>query len=222
MPPKREEGPSLGRDSGRRNEPEIAEVAYGHGLYSDPFPEIAAREYVGCFSVAQVRERLHQPPPPENTSLSYWQRMQVAAEIKRRAGVDPAEEMISVNSENHFRPGCACAKLHIRCGGSAVVAGSQAPRNPAQRQDIAVNYSLGELRDSAEAGCWFCSIIYGGIKACPQWDGNRAEITSLLTSWQIKTGSLQDPRCVVELFGQKDPELEFYTQLGGTVNTHYP
>ncbi|KAI1420702.1 heterokaryon incompatibility protein-domain-containing protein [Xylaria sp. FL1777] len=141
--------------------------------------------------------------------------MQVAAGIKRQTGVDPAEEMISVSSEDHFRPGCTCAKLHIRCGDSAVMAGSHTSQEPARRQDIAVNYSLEELRDAAEAGCWFCSIVYGGIKACPQWDANREEIISLKTSFQIEAGSLQNPRCVVELFWQRDPELEFYTQPGG-------
>ncbi|KAI0096128.1 heterokaryon incompatibility protein-domain-containing protein [Nemania sp. FL0031] len=141
--------------------------------------------------------------------------MQVAAAIKRQAGIDPAEQMISVSSGDHFRPGCACAKLHIRCGDSAVMASSQAPRMHAWRQEITVNYSLEELRNSAETGCWFCSIIYGGIKACPQWDGNRMEMTSLRKSWRIEAGSLQNPGCQIELFGQKDPALEFYTQTGG-------
>jgi hypothetical protein len=150
-------------------------------LYVDKDPDFAAREYVGYFTVAQVRERLHQPPSPEKTSARYWERMQDAAEL-RRAGINSLEEIISVDSETHYRSGCACNHLHSRCGGPFPLSGSETTQIPGVTNNPAVYYLFEDLRSVAKASCWFCLIIYGGMKASPHWDASRSETTPFLSS----------------------------------------
>jgi hypothetical protein len=79
--------------------------------YDDKAPKFAAREFVGCFTVAQVRERLGQDPPLESHSTD---RTQVIAQL-REAGVDGLEDLVSVDSEGHYLPGCICSEFHTQC-----------------------------------------------------------------------------------------------------------
>ena len=179
-------------------------------LYTDDSPAFAARQYPGCFSVAQVRERLNQPLPLERSSAKHWWRMQVSAQLSH-AGIDCSEEMISVNSKNHHLPGCVCSKLHSRCEGAAQPLGSDSSNKP---ESTNCRIPLEDLCNAAKAGCLFCSILYGGVKACPVWDASRSKrATFQLPMGIFVSGGGKEWRdCSVGLFTSEDPNLVFYTQ----------
>jgi hypothetical protein len=193
----------------------IAEKMQQQSIYFDVAPVIGAREYIGCFSVADVRKHLGQPPPAKNSSLQYWQRMQVATELKRQTGIDSAEDLVSVVSEHHFRPSCLCAESHRECDDAATASDSTPPHDFGDSSTNTPSNFLESLRFSATQGCWFCSVIYGGIKACPQWDSNRRSVSPMTTAWG-GTNSLKFPLpgCKIEFFGYNDPVLDFYTEYG--------
>lgn len=179
-------------------------------VYTDDSPAFAARQYPGCFSVAQVRERLNQPLPLERSSAKHWRRMQVSAQLSH-AGIDCSEEMISVNSKNHYLPGCVCSKLHSGCEGAAQPLGSDSSD---KSESTNCSISLEDLRNAAKAGCWFCSILYGGVKACPVWDASRSKRATFQLSMGIfvSGGGKEGRDCSVGLFTCGDPNLVFYTQ----------
>ncbi|KAL6689629.1 hypothetical protein J3F84DRAFT_406747 [Trichoderma pleuroticola] len=115
-------------------------------LYTDDGARFGGREYPGCFSINEVRQRLGQPLlEPVDASA-------------QQACPDVQGEMVT--AESHFLPNCACAALHATCGPSHDEA--------IELEDVEI--SLKQLRESSEAGCWFCAVIYGGIMAAPPWD----------------------------------------------------
>ncbi|UKZ96535.1 uncharacterized protein TrAFT101_011319 [Trichoderma asperellum] len=112
-------------------------------LYTDDSPRVGGREYLGCFSIDKVRQRLDQPL------------LEPLGTTERENETAVEEEIAAV--ENHFLPNRACSALHVNCNPS-----------PTELGDIEI--PLQQLHQSYEAGCWFCTIIYGGITAAPLWD----------------------------------------------------
>lgn len=115
-------------------------------LYTDDGAHFGGREYQGCFSINEVRQRLDQPLLEPHDA--------------RKQEDCPGIEGETVTVGNHFLPSCPCAALHATCGAS-------------HDESIAledVELSLEQLRESFEAGCWFCAVLYGGIMAAPPWD----------------------------------------------------
>ncbi|KAL6810693.1 heterokaryon incompatibility domain-containing protein [Trichoderma sp. SZMC 28013] len=118
-------------------------------LYTDDGARFGGREYPGCFSINEVRQRLGQPllDPVDASAQHVW--------------LDVQGEMVA--AENHFLPNCACAAVHAACG-------SLCDENGDPIELVDVELSLKQLCESSEAGCWFCTVIYGGIMAAPPWD----------------------------------------------------
>lgn len=120
---------------------------------------------------------LNQPLPLERSSAKHWRRMQVSAQLSQ-AGIN-CSEMISVNSKNHYLPGCVCSKLHSRCEGAAQPLGSDSSDSS---ESTNCRIPLEDLCNVAKTGCWFCSILYGGVKACPVWDAGRSKRATFQSS----------------------------------------
>lgn len=118
-------------------------------LYTDDGARFGGREYPGCFSINEVRQRLGQPllEPVDASTLE----------------VCPDAQGEMVTAESHFLPNCACAALHAACGSSY-------DENDETIESKTIGLSLKQLRESSEVGCWFCTVIYGGIMAAPPWD----------------------------------------------------
>ncbi len=160
------------------------------GVYIDNVPDFAARQYPGCFTVAQVQERLDQP---------------IEAMRQRDHGVHLSLENDDAAGvlDSHFLPGCMCSALHARCGGSP------APQEPAQ---TSIEVTLEQLRMASEAGCWFCSVIYGGFIAAPSWDPGRKVKTPMLSTFQLCCIDGEGQYFSVNLFELRDPALIFYVR----------
>lgn len=136
--------------------------------------------------------------------------MQVSAHLSY-AGIDCSEEMISVNSRNHYLPGCVCSKLHSECEGAA-----QPLRSDSSDKSKSTNcrIPLEDLCNAAKAGCWFCSILYGGVKVCPVWGASRSKRATFQLSMGIfvSGGGKEGRDCSVGLSTSEDPNPVFYTQ----------
>ncbi|KAK0640788.1 heterokaryon incompatibility protein-domain-containing protein [Cercophora newfieldiana] len=163
--------------------------------YTDDAPFFAARAYPGCFTAAEVRRHLGQGAE-----------FAACAETSKGEPPDANPPGKVVTPENHFLPNCVCAPLHSRCTGSS----------PSDSEPNSVNVTVDHLRYYAEIGCWFCSVIHGGVMAAPPWDPKRQEKMPMFPWFRmpVEREKHDRPDFAIKVFGDNDhnwePKLVFY------------
>lgn len=81
---------------------------------------------------------------------------------------------------------------------------------------VSVDVTLDQLRSSAERGCWFCSVLHGGIIAAPPWDHERREKIPTLPWFRMPADkrNFDRPDFSIKVFGDaghnQEPRLVFY------------
>ncbi|KAK4183074.1 heterokaryon incompatibility protein-domain-containing protein [Podospora australis] len=180
-----------------------ASVALGSD-YSDDAPHFAARKYPGCFRAEEVQQHLShrdcRPDTAANTEIP---------NVEHSSGEN-------ATPENHYLPDCLCAPLHSACNESIT------PETPPTSLDV----TLDQLRYYGERGCWFCSVIYGGIVAAPLWDPKRQETIPVLPWFRMRADKEHHakPHFSIKVFGDNDhnnePKLVFY--VGADAATSSP
>ncbi|KAK0617016.1 heterokaryon incompatibility protein-domain-containing protein [Immersiella caudata] len=161
-------------------------------LSDDSGPQFAARAYPGCFTVDEVRCRL-EPGADATTARQRPPNLEIgqASEVTR---------------DTHFLPDCICAPLHVRCTGST----STTP------EPEFVNVTVDHLRYYSQRGCWFCSIVLGGIAAAPPWDLKREEEIPPFPYFRMPAAEKKHsrPDFSIDVFGDSkrgfEPRLVYY------------
>ncbi|KAK1246348.1 hypothetical protein MKX08_000150 [Trichoderma sp. CBMAI-0020] len=192
-------------------------------LYTDNANPVAAREYAGCFTVNQVRQLLGQACETEAPNS-----INLAGDGGKK-----------VTRENHYLPDCICAKIHVQCrlpgiepkyeekevaalndelakiaekGEEANIAFQMAQAMDRFEHERNLNIRLDQLREAAHSGCWFCSVLYGGISEKPLWDPTRDPPDTLNLILKKEELGLQ-------VHVPKEPPLTFYIDSNkGTVD----
>lgn len=158
---------------------------------------VAARQYPGCFTDEEVGHHLGKPSRPDEA---------VHSDVQDVSHGLPGR---TVTPENHYLPDCHCSTLHSQCGAGAVQAEAQG--NPP-----VINMNMEYLQYAAGRGCWFCSVVYGGIVAAPPWDPLRAETVPANPVFQMP-GDRQPSDTLdfaIKPFGDpahtREPDVVFY------------
>lgn len=123
-------------------------------LYADNANPVAAREYAGCFTVNQVRQLLGQ-----DCGTGTPKRINLAGSEGRK-----------VTQKNHYLPDCICAKIHVQCRLRGIESSDEEKEMATLQYKENVHITLDQLREAGHSGCWFCSVLYGGINDMPSWD----------------------------------------------------
>jgi len=116
--------------------------------------------------------------------------------------------------ENHFLPDCVCAPLHSAC--------TQPDQGSPQSEPAFVDVTLDQIRHSAQQGCWFCSVVYGGITAAPPWDPERPEEIPVLPWFRMPSEKMKfdRPGFAIKALGDgnhtQEPRLVFYVDSSAT------
>ncbi|KAK1833594.1 heterokaryon incompatibility protein-domain-containing protein [Podospora conica] len=162
-------------------------------VYPSDSHKVAATQYPGCFTDEEVRHHLGHPSrsgPAVDDNVR---------DVEHGHGR-------TATPENHFLPDCLCSTLHSHCNGEA----------PSEEKPPVINMSLEYLRYAAGRGCWFCSVIYGGIVAAPPWDPQRSEHIPVYPVFQMPRDrqSWDSLDFAITPFGvnelTKEPDLVFY------------
>jgi hypothetical protein len=173
----------------------------GMGSVSPHGPgKVAASQYPGCFTDEEVRHLLGHPSSRSDEAVNN--------DVQDVSHGGPGR---TATPENHYLPDCHCSTLHSGCGAGTVHVDAEQHANPP-----VINMTMEYLRYAAGRGCWFCSVVYGGIVAAPPWDPLRAETVPIHPLFQMP-GDRQPSDTLdfaFQPFGDNDrtqePDLVFY------------
>jgi hypothetical protein len=141
----------------------------GMGSVSPHGPgKVAASQYPGCFTDEEVGHLLGHPSRSDEA---------VNNDVQDVSHGGPGR---TATPENHYLPDCHCSTLHFGCGAGTVHVDAEQHANP-----LVINMTMEYLRYAAGRGCWFCSVVYGGIVAAPPWDPLRAETVPIHPLFQM-------------------------------------
>lgn len=171
--------------------------------------KVAARQYPECFTDEEVGRRLGKPSRPDEAVDNNVQ------------DVTHGPPGMTVTPENHYLPDCHCSALHTQCAGTVDVQAEQDNKPPV------INMTMEYLHYAAGRGCWFCSVVYGGIVAAPPWDPLRAETVPANSIFPMP-GDRQPPDTLdfaIKPFGDpvhtREPDVVFYVDKDQGIN-HSP